>query len=419
MVVCIPALAVGVSACGSSSSSGGGGTAKGSTLTIYSSLPLQGTSRLQSLDVIKGEQLALSTAGNAAGKCKLTYKSLDDSTAAAGSWDPGQTSSNARKAAQDPSTIGYLGEFNSGASAVSIPILNQAGIQQISPSNTALQLTKNPGPAGKGAPGKFYPTGKRTYARVVPADHIQGAAQADWMKERKVKKLFIVNDKQVYGAGVAQTTSDAAKLHGIQVLGNEGIDPKAPNYRSLAARIKASGADAVFFGGIVDSHGAQFFNDVGAVMPTAQLFGPDGLATATFTKAITPNVQKRMYLTVATIAPKDYPPEGQKFFKDFKAKYGKTPEPYAIYGYEAMSLLIDAMKRAGADCANRQKVIDNVFNTKNRKSLLGTYSIDKDGDSTINDFGRYTVKNGTLTNLLSVKVLKDSYGKPLGTKAGG
>ena len=411
--VCIPALVVGISACGGKS--GGGGTAKGKTLTIYSSLPLQGTSRGQSLDVIKGEQLALAEAGNKAGKCKLTYQSLDDSTAQAGQWDPGQTSSNARKASQDQSAIAYLGEFNSGASAISIPILNQAGILQVSPSNTALQLTKNPGPAGKGAPGIYYPTGKRNYARVVPADHIQGAAQADWMKQLGVKKLYVLNDKQVYGAGVATTTAAAAKLHGIQVLGNEGIDPKAPNYRSLAAKIKATGADAVFYGGITANNAAQLFKDLAAGLPNAKLFGPDGVAEDAFTKAIPPAVQKRTYITVATIAAKDYPPAGQKFFKDFKAKYGgKEPQPYAIYGFEAMSLTLDAMNRAGANCNNRQDVINAVFSTKNRPSVLGTYSIDKDGDTTLNDFGRYIVTSGNRVIVKAVKVLKDAYGKPLG-----
>src|SRR5204863_7517917 len=127
----------------------------------------------------------------------------------------------------------HLGEFNSGASAISIPITNQGNLMQISPSNTALELTKNPGPSGKGAPEKYYPTGKRTYARVVAADHIQGAAQGAWMKELGVKKLFEANDKQVYGSGVAKTTGHAAQLNGIQVLGSEGTDIKAANYRAL------------------------------------------------------------------------------------------------------------------------------------------------------------------------------------------
>jgi branched-chain amino acid transport system substrate-binding protein len=402
-----------VAACGSDDSSGGGGGGK--KVTIYSSLPLQGATRPNSVDVNKGEALALKQAGNKGGSCTVTFKKLDDSTAQAGQWDAGATSANARKAAQDKSAVAYLGEFNSGASAISIPINNDAGLQQISPANTALELTKNPGPAGKGAPGKYYPTGKRTYARTVPADHIQGAALADWMKELGVKKLYITNDKQVYGSGVAKTTSDAAKLAGIQVLGNEGIDPKAPNYRSLAAKIKSSGADAFFFGGIVDNNAVQLYKDVGAALPDAKLFGDDGVAISTFAKPLPKDVANRTYLTVATIDPKDYPPEGQKFFKDFASSYGgKQPEPYAIYGYESMSLALDAMKRAGDKCSDRAAVSAEVYKTKNKKSVLGTYSIDKDGDTTINDFGRYLVKDGALKFQKSVKVAKDSNGKPLG-----
>jgi branched-chain amino acid transport system substrate-binding protein len=144
----VTALALGVAACGGDDNSSGGGesSSTGSTnLTIYTSLPLQGTGRVQSVAVVNGEKLALQEAGGKVGKFKIKYVSLDDSTATAGTWDPGQTSSDGRKAAQDKSTIAYLGEFNSGATAISLPILNQAGILMISPSNTAIGLTRSQG----------------------------------------------------------------------------------------------------------------------------------------------------------------------------------------------------------------------------------------------------------------------------------
>jgi len=409
--------ALAAAGCGGDDNGGGGGASTPSkNVTVYSSLPLQGASRPQSLDVIKGEKLALKERNGKGGQCTVAFKSLDDSTAQAGTWDPGQTSSNARRVSQDKDSIALLGEFNSGASAISIPITNEAQILQISPSNTALELTKDPGPSGKGAPGKYYPKGpdSRNYARVVPADHIQGAAQADWMKEKGVKKLYILNDRQVYGAGVAKTTGDAAKRQGIQVVGTDGIDPKAPNYRSLAAKIKGTGADAMFFGGIVDNNAVQLYKDVGAALPNATLWGPDGVATTTFVKPLPAAEAKRTFITVATINPKDYGQKGQKFFSDFKAAYGgKTPEPYAIYGFEAMDLTLDAMDRAGDGCNDRKKVIDEVFSTKNKQGVTGTYDVDKDGDVTLHQFGRHIIVKGELSPIKTVEVTKDSNGKSL------
>jgi branched-chain amino acid transport system substrate-binding protein len=364
--------------------------------------------------VVKGEKLALSQVNNTVGPCTISFKQLDDSSALTYQWEPGPTAANARKAAQDRTAIAYIGEFNSSASAISIPITNTAGLVQISPSNTALMLTKNPGPGGKGAPDKYYPTGKHTYARVAPADHIQGAAQAEWMKQLHVKKLFITSDKQIYGIGIAKTTRDAARLNGIRVVGNAGIKIRARNYRALAQKIKSSGADAFFFGGITASNAVRLYQDVYAANPKIRFFGPDGVAEDSFTRHLPKGAQRHMHITVSTIDPADYPPKGQQFFKDFKAAYGSAePEPYAIYGYEAMSLLLDSMQRAGSSCNDRAAVADQVFKTKDRDSVLGVYSIDKDGDITTSRFGRFLVKNGRLLYDKTVFIERDSYGHPL------
>src|SRR5687767_9839301 len=288
LVLLLGALAFGVAACGDDDDDegGGGGDGGGGNVTIYSSLPLQGANRVNSVDVNRGAELALEQRGGKAGECTVDFKKLDDSTAQAGTWDPGATSANARRVANDDSAVALIGEFNSGASAVSIPITNEAGLLQVSPSNTALELTKDAGPDDKGAPEKYYPTGERNYGRVVPADHIQGSAQAEWMAEEGVKKLYLLDDKQVYGIGVAKTTGDAAELNDIEVVGSDSIDPKAPNYRSLASKVADSGADAVFFGGIVDNNAVQLYKDLGAALPEATLWGPDGVAVSTFTNDV-------------------------------------------------------------------------------------------------------------------------------------
>ena len=394
----IGAVAMIVAACGGNDNSSGGSSTSGggrTALTIYSSLPLQGDSRPQSEDVVAGEKLALEEAGGKAGKFTIKYVSLDDATAAAGKWDPGQTSSDARKAAQDAGTIVYLGEFNSGASAISIPILNEAGILQISPSNTYVGLTRAQG-ADKGEPDKYYPTGKRTYGRVVPADHIQAAAQVTYQKDEGCKKTYILNDKEVYGKGIATQVETIGKAQGLQIAGNDGIDTKAANFRTLAQKVKSSGADCMFFGGITQNKGVQVFKDVHAANPTMKLFGPDGVAESPFASKLGTSVEKQTYITNPTLDPKLYPPAAQDFFTKFKQKYGKDPEPYAIYGYEAMKVALLAIQNAGDKGNDRQAVIDAFFKIKDRDSVLGKYSIDENGDTTLSDYGADRVEGGKL-----------------------
>jgi branched-chain amino acid transport system substrate-binding protein len=407
------ALSGTVAACGDDEEGGGSGSSGttsegggGGTLNLYSSLPLQGASRPQSEDVIKGIELAIKERGGKAGGFEINYESLDDATAAAGQWDAAQTKANARKVAQDDAAIAYIGEFNSGASVNSIPTLNEANILQVSPSNTHLGLTKSGSGAEPGEPDKYYPTGQRNYGRVVPIDTIQGQAQAQYMRDEGVTSVYILDDNEVYGKGVAANTKAAAEELGLEIAGEDSWDGKAANFRALAAKIKASGADAVFTGGIIDNNGPQLYKDLHAAMPDAKLFGPDGMATVDFTKEIPEEVQAQTFLTAPTVSPEELPPAGQKFYEDFSKEYGEAEDeidPYAIYGYEAASVILDCVEESAdqidpenlAD-GGRQAVIDCFFATENRESPLGTYSIDDEGDTTLTTYGAYIAKGGKL-----------------------
>src|SRR3954469_11394778 len=220
------ALALGVAACGSDSGDKGSSSSSSSsggskTLTIYSSVPLQGASRVQTEALVNGAKLAVEQAGNKAGSNTIKYVPLDDSTAQAGSWTPEATSANALKAAQDDSTAVYIGEFNSGASKVSIPILSEAGVPQISPANTYVGLTTDDPGSEPGEPDKYYPTGDRTYVRIVPKDTIQAAALVTLMKSDGCTKVAMTNDKEVYGAGLARVIELSAKQQGLELTGND------------------------------------------------------------------------------------------------------------------------------------------------------------------------------------------------------
>jgi branched-chain amino acid transport system substrate-binding protein len=352
-------------------------------------------------------KLALAQHNNKAGKFPIKFVSLDNSTAQAGNWTPEATSANARKAAGDKSTAAYIGEFNSGAAAVSIPLLNEAGVPMISPANTAVGLTtKDPG-ATAGEPEKYYPSGQRNYVRVVARDSIKGPAMVSVMKEDGCTKVQLVNDKEVYGAGLAQAIVIAAKSAGLNILSNEAIDVKAPNYRSLAHRAASEGADCFAYSGTTQNNAVQLFKDFAAALPNAKLYGPDGTCESGFTNTKTgvpDSVAARYKCTSPTLPESELPPQGQQFFADYAKKYGNTkPDPYSIYGYEAMQLALDAIERSGT--GEKADIVKALFATKDRNSALGTYSIDQNGDTTLTEMALEGVENGQLK---FIKVIKGS-----------
>jgi branched-chain amino acid transport system substrate-binding protein len=394
--------AVALAACGSSSSTTttGAATSSGSNVVdVYSSLPMQGASTAQTIPLVNGAKLALSQAGGKAGKWTVHYTVLDDSTAAAGKWDPGQTQANARKVAADSKAVYYIGEFNSGASEVSIPILNQANVPQVSPANTYVGLTVSiPGASLPGEPQKYYPTGTRTYLRIVPIDSIQGAADLMAMKEAGCTKVAVANDKEAYGQGLATLLEKQKGSYGVNIVSNTGIDPTAPNFRSYAATIKGQGADCFLFSGIVSNGGVQITKDVNSAIPTAKIFGPDGMCTSTWTNSkmggVPASIDPLIQCTVATLDLPAYP-GGRSFLAAYKAAYGvSNPDPYAIYGYEAMKLGLDTIGGAGTNGNSKSAVLHALFTTRSRSSVLGTYGFDANGDTTLKSYGLYNVKNG-------------------------
>ncbi len=393
-----------LSACGAAGAGGG------KTLKIVSSLPMTGSSLTQTQTIVNAEKLRLEQANNQAcgGKYTLSYEAWDDASAAQGQWDPAVETENGNKAAADPSVIAYLGTFNSGAAKLSIPILNQAGLVMISPANTYAGLTK-PGKGEAGEPDKYYPTGIRNYARVVTADDVQGKVDANFMfNQLAVKTVYILDDQQLYGKGIADVFEATAKQLGMTVLGHEGIDTKASDYKALMQKISTSNngqpPDGIFVGMVIDSNAAQLLKDKVSIMgdnTKVKFMGPDGIQTQAMIDGAGKDIAEGIYASVAGLAfPDALTAAGKKFVSDYEAKYGKLTEPYSIYGYETMNVLLKAIENvcaSGGDPSSRKAVRDAVFAIKDFNGVLGTWSFDQNGDTTLTDMTVYQVKNGSYT----------------------
>jgi branched-chain amino acid transport system substrate-binding protein len=265
----------------------------------------------------------------------------------------------------------------------------------VSPANTNPGITKKWDP---GEPGKYYPSGERNYARVVATDDIQGPADAIWAKSRGVKKVFVLNDKQTYGFGVATTYKNAATKLGMKVVGFQGWDAKQSSYEALATAIKASGAQAVFLGGIICNNGAKLMQDIKKVDPKIQLQMPDGFSDPNSNGA----VANGAFISVAGASPKAILAAGgtgATFIKSFGKQIGTTPNPYSAYGAQAMDVILQAIAKGGG---NRGNTTQAVFGLHVPNGIIGTFSINSSGDT---DLGAITIYVQSGKNLNPLKTL--------------
>lgn len=393
--LCLAALATvapAVAGCGGVGVSGATETI-GNQLAIYSSLPLQGPEAGDSAEIINGERLALAGAGGHVGQFKIGYVSLDDANPKTGQLDPEATSTNAKGAAQDTSTIAYLGELGSAATAVSLPLINAAGILQVSPMSPYIGLT-SARDAGQDEPARFYPNGKRNFGRLAPGDPAQAIAQVALMHKIGVRKLYVLDDQDPFQTPLAEIVASEAGKAGIPVAAHDSIATGGGSiFTGEVEKILQSGANAVFFAGASTPGVAALWQELHRADPRMRLLGSAALVSPSFTSAIGA-AASQTYLTTPILAAGDYPPQAARVLADYRTHFGGDPGAYALYGFETMSVVLDAIRRAGTKGNSRQVVIERFFQTKDRDSVLGRYSLQNNGETTLSRYGVDRVSGG-------------------------
>jgi branched-chain amino acid transport system substrate-binding protein len=361
------------------------------TLTIYSSLPLQGPDRGRARDMVNAIKLALLDAHGKIGPFNITYVSLDSATPEAGTWTPDKVLDNARKAVRDLNAIAYIGDRDSAATALSLPLTNEGNILQVSPSSTYDGLTR--ASRRQGEPERFYPSGERTFGRVVPADHVQASALVGYMKASGVHSLALLADREIYGGGIADQVEKAAARQGIEVFDRGRIDASKGDLSGAARKVAETDADAFLYAGTTDTGAARIFSAVAAAAPHMLLFGPAAVADHALLSGLAPAVQRRIRVTTPALPAQLLPSSARTFRDRFRVTFGRQPAPEALQAYEAADAVLYAIRAAGSKGNDRRAVTDEFLAIHNRHSVLGSYSIDRFGDTSLSTYAGNRVRH--------------------------
>jgi branched-chain amino acid transport system substrate-binding protein len=353
-------------------------TVEGNTLTLYASASPAAANTQAAADVLAAEQLAFNQAGSKLGKLTLRFVKLGGAKA----------SDNARSAIEDTSSIAYLGELDPGLSADSLGITNAQDLLQVTPTDTAAALTQVT-PSVPDSPNRYYESLSnygRTFARVVPTTSLEAKAQLQEMQAQHVSKLYVSSDGSQYGRAIAQAVRTDAPTSSITV---------APS---------SSGAEAIFYGATSANAAVRVFNAAASSNPAVKLFGPSALDGLALAAGLSP-AARHVYISSPGFMTKDLNATAtSEFLKPFEDAYHRVPSPQAIFGYEAMSAIVSVLKKAGASATDRATVVQDFFAIKNRDSVLGTYSINANGDTSLAPFVFSRPVNGKLVPFRSVQV---------------
>jgi branched-chain amino acid transport system substrate-binding protein len=332
-----------------------------------------------------------------AGDHRVGLQICGETTRAGDAADPALCRSTARAFARNRSIVVVLGQHFSSCVAEGLPVLNAAPggpVPQVSVSGTYVGFTRAGPGVPRGEPRRFYPSGTRSFIRLVPPDDVSGAAAAMYAKDQGARRVFALDDGVPYGFGVAEAFADASRQIGLRVVGREQWDPKAPDYRRLADRVRAAGAEAVYLGGYVSNNGPRLIKDLRAALgPDAQLMGPDAFNNLDALVEGAGAAAEGFAPLIAVLPNDQLPARGREFAERFEKRWGARPCCFSVHAAQAAEMMLDAIAASGRD---RRAVLEQLFRTRVEDGYVGNFAIDRDGDTTRTTMGVYRVEGGRL-----------------------
>jgi branched-chain amino acid transport system substrate-binding protein len=366
-------------------------------LLIGASTILAGQYADHGIQVSQALRMVLGDRDWRAGDYTVGLQVCGETTPAGDAPDPKLCRRTARAFARNPSVVVVLGQHFSSCVAEGLPILNGAAggpVPQVSASATYLGLTRVGAGVARGEPGRFYPSGTRSFIRLVPPDDVSGAAAAMFAKEQGARAVFALDDGVPYGFGVAEAFAEAARRIGLRVVGREKWNPKARDYRELADQVRRSGAEAVFLGGYVSNNGPRLIKDLrAAIGPNAQLLGPDAFNNLDALVEGAGAGAEGFAPLISVLPNHELPDPGREFAARFHERFGARPCCFSVHAAQAARMMLDAI---AASDGSRRQVLDNLFRTTVDDGYVGNFRIDRYGDTTRTTMGVYRVEDGRL-----------------------